>query len=316
MKRNRLKQFALILLTLFLCTWIFPTTSNAASISKKKLNMAVGDTFQLKVKGTTKKVKWRSSKSSVVSVTSNGTLKAKKYGKAVITAKVGKQSYKCNAFVSKNIVNTYCIYDMEENTVTIDIKNNSCASLSFGELLGVKDGKGRWITPLALRNPSTHQFIDSFTIPAGKTKTIYFRRNPNFQGDDFIMYYARQLVLPFKCQNRNYAIIAKRDRDLLYTFKTNRTRIKIPTDKTIPLPPDPAPVEPEYATMDKYNQISIGMNYSQVRDIMKFEGSLLNSSTNAYASYQYYKWYGKEDYTAVYVYFRNGTVFTTSQYGL
>ena len=136
MKRNRLKQFALILLTLFLCTWIFPTTSNAASISKKKLNMAVGDTFQLKVKGTTKKVKWRSSKSSVVSVTSNGTLKAKKYGKAVITAKVGKQSYKCNAFVSKNIVNTYCIYDMIENTVTIDIKNNSCASLSFGELLG------------------------------------------------------------------------------------------------------------------------------------------------------------------------------------
>ncbi len=316
MKRNRLKQFALILLTLFLCTWIFPTTSNAASISKKKLNMAVGDTFQLKVKGTTKKVKWRSSKSSVVSVTSNGTLKAKKYGKAVITAKVGKQSYKCNAFVSKNIatisVNKFNIW---QNTISFKIKNNSCSTLTFSNLLGTKDDDYKWLTPLALTNPSRYdsmRFMSSFNIAAGKTRIIYFSENPTFRNGGDELYYTQQLVLPFKCQDRNYTLIAEYNYSNItgYDLKVKRMRVKIPTDMTIPLP------EPEYATMDKYNRIATGMNYNQVRDIMGFEGELLNSSNNAYASYQYYKWYGKEDYTAVYVYFRNGTVFTTSQYGL
>lgn len=279
--------------------------------------MAVGDTFQLKVKGTTKKVTWRSSKSSVVSVASNGTLKAKKYGNVVVTAKVGRQSYKCNVSVSKNIatvsVNKFSIW---RNTISFKIKNNSCSTLNFGKLLGTKDDDYKWLTPLALTNPSRYdnntRFMSNFSIAPGKTRIIYFSENPTFRNTGSELYYTQQLVLPFECQNRNYALIAEYNYSDTtgYDLKIKRMRVKIPTDMTIPFP------EPEYATMDKYNQIATGMNYDQVRDIMGFEGELLNSSNNAYASYQYYKWYGKEDYTAVYVYFRNGVVFTTSQYGL
>lgn len=295
---------------LFLCTLLFSTTSYAASISKKKLNMAVGDTFQLKLKGTNKKAIWKSSKSSVVSVTSNGTLKAKKYGKAVITAKVGKQSYKCNVFVSKNIIDVEIHdYHIFLDTISFKIKNNSCSALTFEKLLGLKNNKYNWITPLALRNPTAHKFIEKIMIPAGKERTIYFCENPTFQYEYVSLPNSKQLILPFKCQNRNYTIFCN-DFDFDYTLKVKRIRTKIPIEKTLPLP------EPEYATTDKYNQITTGMNYNQVRDIMGFEGDLLNSSNNAYASYQYYKWYGKENYTAVYVYFRNGVVFSTSQYGL
>lgn len=74
--------------------------------AKVRLNMTkkvltVGKTVTLKVKGTKKKVKWSSSNKKVASVNSKGKVKAKKAGKATITAKVGKKKYKCKITVKK-----------------------------------------------------------------------------------------------------------------------------------------------------------------------------------------------------------------------
>lgn len=74
--------------------------------AKVRLNMTkkvltVGKTVTLKVKGTKKKVKWSSSNKKVASVSSKGKVKAKKAGKATITAKVGKKKYKCKITVKK-----------------------------------------------------------------------------------------------------------------------------------------------------------------------------------------------------------------------
>lgn len=56
------------------------------SLNQKKLTLQVGQRKRLKVKGTSKKVKWFSSNKKVATVSKKGVVKAKKKGKAVITA--------------------------------------------------------------------------------------------------------------------------------------------------------------------------------------------------------------------------------------
>ena len=77
-----------------------PVTSHAkVSLNKTKVTLTVGKTVTLKVKGTKAKVKWSSSKKSVASVSKKGKVKARKPGKAYITAKVGAKKYRCRVIV-------------------------------------------------------------------------------------------------------------------------------------------------------------------------------------------------------------------------
>lgn len=59
----------------------------------------MGQKKKLKVKGTSKKIKWSSSNKKVVAVSKKGVVKAKKKGKAVITAKAGKWKGKVKVVV-------------------------------------------------------------------------------------------------------------------------------------------------------------------------------------------------------------------------
>ncbi|MDO4977999.1 MAG: DNA/RNA non-specific endonuclease [Eubacteriales bacterium] len=60
-----------------------------------------GQNDTLKITGTKKKVTWKSSKTSVCTVTKAGKLTGKKAGKATITATVNKKKYKCTVKVYK-----------------------------------------------------------------------------------------------------------------------------------------------------------------------------------------------------------------------
>lgn len=78
--------------------------SHAASkikISKKSVVTNKGRTIRLKVKGTSKKVRWSSSNKKVATV-KKGRVKAKNTGKATITAKVGKKKLRCKIRVYPN----------------------------------------------------------------------------------------------------------------------------------------------------------------------------------------------------------------------
>ncbi len=68
-------------------------------INKSKATIKVGQTVQLKVKNTKKKVKWKTSNKKVATVSKKGKVKGKKVGKATITAKVGKKKYRCKVSV-------------------------------------------------------------------------------------------------------------------------------------------------------------------------------------------------------------------------
>lgn len=102
------QTFAWILAVMMVFS-IFPATQvNAATkpkLSKTKITMTVGQSKKLKVKGISKKrakrIKWKSSKKKIVTVTKTGKLKARKAGKATITAKVGKKKLKCKVVVKR-----------------------------------------------------------------------------------------------------------------------------------------------------------------------------------------------------------------------
>ena len=106
MKKTR--AFILSML-LVIATVLIGTTAFAASkpsLSNKKLKIGKGQAYQLVVTNTGgKKVKWSSNKKKVASVSKSGVVKAKKPGKAVITAKVGKKKIKCKVTVVAKPVN-------------------------------------------------------------------------------------------------------------------------------------------------------------------------------------------------------------------
>lgn len=99
------KGIACVLAGVLVLAGVFQGTPAQAAkkvaISKKSAVLYKGKTLKLKVKNTKKKVKWSSSNKKVATVSSKGLVKAKKKGKATITAKVGKKKYKCKITVKE-----------------------------------------------------------------------------------------------------------------------------------------------------------------------------------------------------------------------
>ena len=95
--------FALVLLLLI--PGMAAEAKTKPKLAAKKKTMTIGQTYHLKLKGVSKKakVKWKTSKKSVVSITKKKgntvTLKAKKKGTAVVTATYKKKKYKCRITV-------------------------------------------------------------------------------------------------------------------------------------------------------------------------------------------------------------------------
>ena len=71
-------------------------------ISNKISKMAIGQTYKLKLKGYTGKIKWKTSNSKVIKVTSSGKITGKKIGTATITATANGKKIKIKIKVKKN----------------------------------------------------------------------------------------------------------------------------------------------------------------------------------------------------------------------
>ncbi len=100
------KQWVAIILMSICISFLLPAGGRnvyAASVklNKTTVNLSKGQTFKLKVKGTTAKVKWKSSVPSVVTVSNKGKLMAIHYGAAEITAKVKNKKLKCEVKVER-----------------------------------------------------------------------------------------------------------------------------------------------------------------------------------------------------------------------
>ena len=69
------------------------------SISNKSITLYKGNSKQLKIKGTSKKVKWSSKNRRIATVSSKGKVTAKAPGRTQIIAKAGKNTYTCKVIV-------------------------------------------------------------------------------------------------------------------------------------------------------------------------------------------------------------------------
>jgi len=115
---RKIKKLCAATIIVLMMTTVFPEpialimnlqTVEAATIkmSKSKASLNVGKNLSLKVTGTAKKPKWRSSNKGVASVTSSGKVTAHKKGTATITAQVGAKTYSCKITVKEQ--NITCI---------------------------------------------------------------------------------------------------------------------------------------------------------------------------------------------------------------
>lgn len=104
-----MKRLFTFVICLFLALAIVPGSVAEAKakpkLSATKKTMYVGNTYKIKLKNASSKVKWKTSKKSVVSISKKKgktiTLKAKKPGKATITATYKGKKYKCKVTVKK-----------------------------------------------------------------------------------------------------------------------------------------------------------------------------------------------------------------------
>lgn len=99
-------------------------SAQAATISKTKATIYNGKTLKLKVTGATKGVKWSSSDAKVASVDKNGLVKAKKVGKATITAQAGAQKLTCVVTVKSPL-------SASPSTITMDVGDTKTVTLTY-----------------------------------------------------------------------------------------------------------------------------------------------------------------------------------------
>ncbi|MCM1222976.1 MAG: Ig-like domain-containing protein [Lachnospiraceae bacterium] len=107
MGRKYIKIFLFALAFILLLPGMAAEAKSKPKLAAKTKALTVGQTYKLKLKGVSgkAKVKWKTSKKSVVSIAKKKgntvTLKAKKKGTAVITATYKKKKYKCQITVKE-----------------------------------------------------------------------------------------------------------------------------------------------------------------------------------------------------------------------
>lgn len=142
---KKLKKILVMFLAVIIVATMLPMQGEAAPVKLNKTQMTiyVGSSKTLKVKGTSEKVKWGSSKKTVAAVNNKGKVTAKKAGKATITAKVNKKTYRCKVTVKNPYLNSKSLTLSEGETYQLKITGTSAASWSSSdESVASVNGKG------------------------------------------------------------------------------------------------------------------------------------------------------------------------------
>lgn len=124
--KNKSKKIIVLFLSVLL---IFISTignSNVANatttaLNKTKATVYVGNTYTLKVTGTTKTVTWESSNKSIATVNAKGVITGVKNGSVTISATVSGKNYKC----SVTVINPY----ITPTNVSINVGKTTILSL-------------------------------------------------------------------------------------------------------------------------------------------------------------------------------------------
>lgn len=130
----------LLILTLFLTIIPPSTASGAVKINKSKLTLNVGNTYTLKLSGSTKTIKWASSDPDIAKVSAKGKVTAKSVGIAIITATAKTREYYCVINVVKAMEGSL-LSDLVDYLKSFDLlegEETQMAASMIGAIRGVK----------------------------------------------------------------------------------------------------------------------------------------------------------------------------------
>lgn len=114
-------------------------------LSKKEVSLREGKTVTLKVIGTKKKAKWKTSNKKVAVVSTGGKVTAKKEGKCKIIAQVASKSYTCNVTVLKRQTDNSSVPTETASIVVKDVTVQNGDKTIFGKLYSPKE-EGKYPT--------------------------------------------------------------------------------------------------------------------------------------------------------------------------
>lgn len=222
---------------LCICSILFvPVTDNtayAASISLNKTSATIvnGKTVQLKVKGTSAKVKWSTSSKSIATVSTKGLVKAKKPGRVTITAKVANKTLRCKVTIKKNTNDYYGV--IKQKLLSNGINDGNGNYTIKGLSNGTSDWLGDYLDTVSVTYNSNYNYFEfkyskeyyehdwpssyvSMTIQEPFNKAVDFHVEDFYFLDDYSnacymadgrvnasTYYDEQELYPFITQNIN-----------------------------------------------------------------------------------------------------------------
>jgi hypothetical protein len=136
------KKILSLLLIITLCLTIIPPTvaSGAVKINKSKLTLDVGDTYTLKLSGSTRTIKWASSDTDIGKVSAKGKVTARSVGIVIITATVKTKKYNCVVNVV-NAMESSPLSDLVDYLKSFDLlegEETQMAASMIGAIRGVK----------------------------------------------------------------------------------------------------------------------------------------------------------------------------------
>lgn len=119
MKRKKKIPITFILtaiLTIIIMVCSVNINASSFSLNKNKVTLRIGETFQLKVnEAESARCVWKTSNKLVVSVSTNGKLRARKAGSAIVTASNNGKTLKCKIIVKTIDVSKYLKPNFKSN---------------------------------------------------------------------------------------------------------------------------------------------------------------------------------------------------------
>lgn len=192
-------------------------------ISQMKITIEQGDSYQLKVTGTTKNVSWRSSGYDYLDVSDNGKVTGKYAGTEPVYAVVGddERFLKCEVtVVEKNVSESSLekkIYSYEKGVAAV-IKNNNDFMVDIKGDVVFKDAAG---------NAITHSSDDNDRLEAGQTCVLimsYYTDSDKSYSTYDISISATQSNIPATQNCKNISFTSSKGEDsVIATFKNNGT---------------------------------------------------------------------------------------------
>lgn len=155
--------------------------SNTIKLNKKKLTLTVKKNYSLKLtkagkKVANRKIKWKSSKTKIATVSKTGLVKAKKAGTATITAIYNKKKYRCNLTVKANVKNN-------ANTANAENKEEPGATATSAAEPAPTIVPTPDVQPLSLKLIEMwNQENDSFNVVKNEENNISFISGKVFEG--------------------------------------------------------------------------------------------------------------------------------------